>query len=165
MPDNQVNEDNEMREIDELQNVVIGTASREGNKSDGIVAPPLEEPNTGVVTGPKEDPEDKAAIIVQIEAQYPGGSDAWRKYISREINRHMDELQEDGKAGTCIVQFIVDLEGNISEVEALTMKGSKLAELCADAVRKGPKWIPAENNGKKVKAYRRQPVTFQLMNE
>lgn len=165
VPDNEVNEDNEMRDIDDLQDVMIGTANVPGDKFDGVLAAPLDEVHTGVVTGPKEDPEDKIFLTTQIEAQYPGGAEAWRKYISREMNRYMDELQEEGKAGTCIVQFIVDREGVISEVEALTMKGTKLAELCVNAIRKGPKWIPAENNGKKVKAYRKQPVTFQLVNE
>lgn len=161
--DHLVNDDNEMKDVEDLKDVKIGTGNSEGEKDDGRVAPPIDEPHTGVVAAPKEDPDDKIAIIVQIEAQYPGGADAWRKYISREINRYIDELQDDGKAGTCVVQFIVDREGNISEVVAVTMMGTKLAELCVNAVRKGPKWIPAENNGKKVKAYRKQPVTFQLM--
>ncbi len=165
VPDDQVNADNEMRDVEDLKDVVIGTANTAGDKYDGIVAPPMDEVHTGVVTGPKEDPDDAIFLTTQIEAQYPGGNEAWRKYISREMNRYMDELQEDGKAGTCIVQFIVDREGNISEVEAVTMKGTKLAELCVNAIRKGPRWIPAENNGKKVKAYRKQPVTFQLLSE
>ncbi|MBX3239592.1 MAG: energy transducer TonB [Chitinophagaceae bacterium] len=163
--DQLVNEENEMRPNEELLDATIGTENKKGDKDLGIVAPPVEEPNTGVTVGPKEDPEDHILVHVQIEAKYPGGDQAWRKYISREINRYMDELQEEGKAGTCIVQFVVDREGNISEVEALTMKGTKLAELCVNAIRKGPKWTPAENNGKKVKAYRKQPVTFQLLNE
>ena len=71
-------------------------------------------------------------------------------------------MKDAGKAGTCVVQFIVDREGNISEVEALTMKGTKLAEICVNAIKRGPKWTPAEQNGRKVKAYRKQPVTFQI---
>jgi protein TonB len=45
------------------------------------------------------------------------------------------------------------------------MKGTKLAEICVNAIRKGPKWTPAEQNGRKVKAYRKQPVTFQIAEE
>jgi protein TonB len=40
--------------------------------------------------------------------------------------------------------------------------GTKLAEIATAAIRKGPKWKPAVQNGRQVKAYRRQPVTFQL---
>ena len=42
---------------------------------------------------------------------------------------------------------------------------SKLAEIAVNAIRKGPKWKPAVQNGRNVKAYRRQPVTFQLAEE
>jgi len=71
-----------------------------------------------------------------------------------------------------VVLFIVDKEGMVSEVRALPCgeagvgnclpPNSKLAEIAVNAIRKGPKWKPAIQNGRNVKAYRRQPVTFQL---
>ncbi|MFT3948736.1 MAG: energy transducer TonB [Agriterribacter sp.] len=150
-----------MKDIDDIIDTKISTINQAGDKTSDIVSPPIEDNHTGVIIGPKEE-RDEPLITVQIQARFPGGDEAWRKYISKEIERHTDELQEDGKAGTCIVQFIVDKDGKISDVEALTMKGTKLAELCVNAVRKGPDWAPAENNGMKVKAYRKQPVTFRI---
>lgn len=162
--DEEVKPEEEMKEIEELKEATISTVNQEGAKDLGIVAPPVEDKG-GVVAAPKVDDEDKVFQKVEIEAKFPGGEAAWAKYISREINRYIDELQEAGKAGTCVVQFIVDKEGNISEVEALTMKGTKLAEICVNAIKKGPKWVAAEQNGRKVKAYRKQPVTFQIAEE
>lgn len=159
--DEEVKPEEEMKEVEKLEDTKIGVTNQEGQKDLGIVAPPVEDKG-GVVAAPKVEDEDKVFQKVEIEAQFPGGEGAWTKYISREINRYIDELQEAGKAGTCLVQFIVDKEGNISEVEALTMKGTKLAEICVNAIKKGPKWTPAEQNGRKVKAYRKQPVTFQI---
>lgn len=162
--DEEVKPEEEMKEVEELKDVAISTVNQEGTKDLGIVAPPVEDKG-GVVAAPKVEDEDKVFQKVEIEAQFPGGEKAWTKYISREINRYIDELQEAGKTGTCLVQFIVDKDGNISDVEALTMKGTKLAEICVNAIRKGPKWTPAVQNGRKVKAYRKQPVTFQLAEE
>ena len=162
--DEEVKPEEEMKEVEELKDVAISTVNQEGQKDLGIVAPPVEDKG-GVVAAPKVEDEDKVFQKVEIEAQFPGGEKAWTKYITREITRYIDELQEAGKAGTCLVQFIVDKEGNISDVEALTMKGTKLAEICVNAIRKGPKWTPAEQNGRKVKAYRKQPVTFQMPEE
>lgn len=162
--DEEVKPEEEMKEVEELKEATISTVSQEGVKDLGIVAPPVEDKG-GVVAAPVVDDEDKVFQKVEIEAKFPGGDKAWTRYISREINRYIDELQEAGKAGTCVVQFIVDREGNISEVEALTMKGTKLAEICVNAIKKGPKWTPAEQNGRKVKAYRKQPVTFQIAEE
>jgi protein TonB len=69
----------------------------------------------------------------------------------------------------------VDKEGAVSEVRALPCSeagvasclppNSKLAEIAVNAIKKGPKWKPAVQNGRNVKAYRRQPVTFQLAEE
>ncbi|MFT3748206.1 MAG: energy transducer TonB [Agriterribacter sp.] len=162
--DEEVKPEEEMKEVEKLEDTKIGLTNQEGQKDLGIVAPPVEDKG-GVVAAPKVEDEDKVFQKVEIEAQFPGGEGAWTKYISREINRYIDELQEAGKAGTCLVQFIVDKEGNISDVEALTMKGTKLAEICVNAIKKGPKWTPAEQNGRKVKAYRKQPVTFQIQEE
>lgn len=159
--DEEVKPEEEMKEVEELKEATISTINQEGVKDLGIVAPPVEDKG-GVVEAPVKDDDDKVFQKVEIEAKFPGGDKAWAKYISREINRYIDELQDAGKAGTCVVQFIVDREGNISDVEALTMKGTKLAEICVNAIRKGPKWTPAEQNGRKVKAYRKQPVTFQI---
>jgi protein TonB len=42
------------------------------------------------------------------------------------------------------------------------MKGTKLAEIAVNAIRKGPAWKPAVQNGRQVNAYREQPVTFTI---
>ncbi|HRP33293.1 MAG TPA: energy transducer TonB [Agriterribacter sp.] len=162
--DEEVKPEEQMKEVEELKEATISTVNQEGVKDLGIVAPPVEDKG-GVVAAPVADDEDKVFQKVEIEAAFPGGDKAWSRYISREINRYIDELQEDGKAGTCVVQFIVDREGNISDVQALTMKGTKLAEICVNAIKRGPKWTPAEQNGRKVKAYRKQPVTFKIADE
>jgi protein TonB len=81
------------------------------------------------------------------------------------VEKRIDELTDDGRSGTCEVQFIVDREGLVSSVEALTMKGTKLAEVAVNAIKKGPKWVPAIQNGRQVKAWRRQKITFRLPDE
>ncbi|MFT4019774.1 MAG: N-acetylmuramoyl-L-alanine amidase [Agriterribacter sp.] len=99
---------------------------------------------------------------VEKEASFPGGEKAWLKYISRQVTQNIDTLQKAKVTGTCLVQFIVDKEGNVSNTEALTLKGTKFSEVVVNAIAKGPKWVPAMQNGKPVKAYRKQPVTFQI---
>ena len=59
-----------------------------------------------------------------------------------------------------MVQFIVDVAGNISDVKALTAHGYGMEEEAVRIIRSGPKWTPCIQNGKQVKAYKRQPVTF-----
>ena len=99
---------------------------------------------------------------VEVEAEFPGGDEAWTQYIRQHIEKNIDVLVKDDKSGTCRVKFIVDKNGNVKNVEALTMQDSKLAKIAIRAILKGPKWIPASQNGRKVNAYREQPITFTL---
>jgi protein TonB len=59
-----------------------------------------------------------------------------------------------------VVQFIVDKDGNVSEVKALTSHGYGMEEEAVRVIKRGPKWTPAIQNGRQVKAYRKQPITF-----
>ena len=108
----------------------------------------------------KAEPNDSTTYSkVEIEASFPGGPAAWTKYITKQIMQSIDQLRKKDY-GTCIVKFIVGKNGYISEVEATTMKKSRLAKIAVEAIENGPRWIPAQQNGKYVNAYRLQPVTL-----
>ena len=172
--DEEVKEDEKPPEIEKLEDTKIGTVNQEGTKDEGIVAPPVEDKGA-VIEAPKQDDEDKVFQKVEIDAEFPGGNSGWTRYVTREIERNIDELQDDGRSGTVVVLFIVDKEGGVSDVRALPCNeagvanclgpGTKLADIASNAIRRGPKWKPAVQNGRNVKAYRRQPVTFQLAEE
>lgn len=154
-------------EVKELEEAKIDVKTVEGTKDEGIVAPPVEDKGTQVVEAPKkvEEPEDFIFTKVEIEAEYPGGQGAWLKYVKKTIEANMDELTEAGESGQCIIKFVVDKTGKVSDVEATTMKGTKLAEVAVNAIRKGPAWTPAQQNGRKVNAYRLQPITFTITDQ
>jgi len=104
-------------------------------------------------------PEHKDLVFtkVETEASFPGGQAAWSKYIANQVGK--SKLRKKNY-GTCIIKFMVDKNGNISDVEATTMPGSPLAKIAENAIKNGPKWIPAQQNGKFVNAWRLQPVTL-----
>jgi periplasmic protein TonB len=102
-------------------------------------------------------------VKVDKEAQFPGGEKKWNNFVLKAIQNRINELVTDkSSAGTCEVQFIVDKEGSITNVEAINMKNSILAKIMVRSIEKGPKWEPAFVNGVPVKAIRRQKVTFRL---
>ncbi len=96
---------------------------------------------------------------VENEAEFPGGYQAWLKYIVSKIQQEQDSIQNED-FGTCLVKFIVNTDGSINNVEATTMKNSQLARIAVDAIRNGPKWKPATQNNQVVASYRLQPVTL-----
>ncbi len=100
----------------------------------------------------------------EIEASFPGGQNAWLKYVFKQITGNMNELTSDNRPGTCRVRFIVDKEGKVSDINALNMKRSVLAKIAVKAIANGPKWIPAMQNGRPVKSYKEQSITFKTKN-
>ena len=95
------------------------------------------------------------------EASFPGGIMAWSRYISENLAPDLGDFK-DRDNGTCVVQFIIDTNGRVSDVKATTMKGTLLARVAVQAIKRGPKWIPAMQYGRHVKAFRLQPVTLTL---
>ena len=153
-------------ENEKIEEAKVDVKTVEGTKDVGIVAPPQEE-KSQVVEAPKvvAEDEDKVFTKVEIEASFPGGDGGWARYVKKAIEGNIDELTDAGQSGTCRVRFIVSKDGSVSDVVALTMQGSKLAEVAVNAIRKGPKWTPAQQNGRHVNAYREQPVTFTIQDQ
>ncbi len=94
-------------------------------------------------------------------ATFPGGIDSWRKYL--EANLHYPKkAQKKQIEGLVRVQMVVDVNGNIGEVEAMNDPGGGLAAEAVRVVKEGPKWIPAFQNGKNVTYRFVQSITFAL---
>ncbi len=148
-------------DIQQIIDAKIDVKTTMGPKDDGgFIDPPADVTGTQVIAKPvSKQNEDSVFIGVEIDATFPGGAGAWTKYVSKAVQGNIDEFSESDY-GTCIVKFIVDKTGKVSHVEATTMKNTKLAEIAINAIRKGPDWIPAQQNGRYVNAYRFQPVTF-----
>lgn len=108
-------------------------------------------------------PSDSVFRKVGIEAAFPGGAAVWRNFLMKNLNASIP-VDKGAPAGTytVIVQFVVDIDGNIFDIKALTNHGYGMETEVIRVISIGPKWESALLNGKKVKAYRRQPVTFQL---
>jgi periplasmic protein TonB len=114
----------------------------------------------------EDNPDEKTFDKVEIEASFPGGDAAWRKYLENTLNANTP-VEYGAPAGnyTVLIQFVVSKDGSISEVKALTHHGYGMEQEVIRVIRMGPKWIPAIQDGKQVKAYRRQPVTFWIEEE
>ncbi len=148
-----------------LVDTKIGVINQEGIKTN-IVAPPLEQ-GTGVVAAPKDDQDyDKEFKSVQIDAQFPGGFDAWSKYLQRNLNSEVP-IDNGAPAGsyTVTVSFLVDKDGNISQVKAENDPGYGTAAEAVRVIERGPKWIPAVQNGRNVIYRHRQKITFTVQDE
>lgn len=163
--DDQVKEDEMPPPVEDLEDAKIGNINQDGLKDDGITAPPVETEGKGIVEAPKKKEEDYEGIFtsVQIESEYAEGKAAWERFLNKNL-RYPQEAIDQMIQGDVYVQFLVDGEGNISNIEAI----SGPEELRAEAVRvirKSGKWTAAIQNGRKVKSWKKQPIKFRLATE
>lgn len=166
--DNEVKEEEKPPEQEKLQDTRIGTMNQEGVKDEGIVVIAASDGGKGVVEAPKakitEDYE-KTFIKVEIESEYPGGPTAWQRYLNKNFHYPEDAASNEIQ-GVVMIQFIVDKEGNVSEVQAISgPEEGGLREEAVRVIRKSGLWIPAIQNGRKVKSYKKQAVVFKLMTQ
>jgi TonB-dependent SusC/RagA subfamily outer membrane receptor len=103
---------------------------------------------------------------VEHETEFPGGQPLWRRYLERYLNAQVPS-DKGAPAGqyTVELQFIVNLDGSLSDIKALTKHGYGMEEEAIRALSRGPKWEPAQQNGKTVATYRKQPITFVVSDQ
>jgi len=149
----------------ELEKTKIDVQSQEGIKDDNIAAPVDLDQGKQIIEVQKED-ENKIFEKVEVEASFPGAEGAWKKFLERNLNPStpVDNGAPEGTY-TVYVQFVVSKDGSISDVKALTNHGYGMEQEAIRVIKKGPAWNPAVQNGRKVNAYRKQPITFQVQSE
>ena len=118
----------------------------------GIVAPST---GTGVVAAPAA-----PAIFSYVEQPPVSGYDL-TAYLSKNIH-YPDAAREANIEGRVIVKFVVNEDGSISDVQVVRGIGSGCDEEAKRVVMAMPKWKPGKQNGKAVKVYFTQPISFKL---
>jgi protein TonB len=94
----------------------------------------------------------------EIEATFKGGDKAWKKYM--ESMKLPDRAINLGVKGTVRVLFVVQADGLVADVRLLSSIEYSFDDEAMRLIRNSPRWEPAVQDGKNVKAYRIQPVTI-----
>ncbi|PJE45537.1 MAG: hypothetical protein CUR34_11860 [Sediminibacterium sp.] len=130
-----------------------------------LPAPPPPPPS-GRPAQVKEESYDKVFTKTEVPASFPGGKEAWQKYLERNLKMDLPVINgaPPGKY-TVIVSFIVAPDGGISNVKADNDPGYQTAAEAVRMIVKGPKWVPAKQNGKAVKSKVKQSITYVISEE
>ncbi len=97
----------------------------------------------------------------EIEAVYKGGTKRIREIITSNI-KVPDRTESLTKGGTVNVRFIVDINGKPKDIEILHSVEFAFDEEAMRVVALLKNWIPASDKGRKVNAYRIQPITLSF---
>jgi protein TonB len=107
----------------------------------------------------KNGPDSTAFAMVEREADFKGGEKAWNKYLISNIN-YPKRAASLNKHGTVVVTFVVTTTGGLADLTITKSIEYSIDEEATSVIGKSPKWTPALQKGRLVKAYRRQPITF-----
>jgi protein TonB len=94
--------------------------------------------------------EEEIFTIVEDMPSFPGGEEALFKYLAQNI-KYPQIAKEAGITGRVFVNFVIDKEGNVTDVKVLRGIGGGCDEEAVRVVKNMPKWSPGKQRGKPVK--------------
>ncbi len=148
--------------MEDLDSAKIDLVKRDGIPDPGITdVKPLVD-KKGILEV-KHTEEEGPRVTVDLDAKFNGN---WRQYLERNLVPDIP-VNNGAPAGrySVDVKFVVDVEGHVSDIIALTRHGFGMEEEAVRVIRKSAKWEPAVFDGRMVKAYRRQLITFVVEGE
>ncbi|MBS1501685.1 MAG: TonB family protein [Bacteroidetes bacterium] len=159
-PDNEVKE--QPPKIEELKTADPGQKTIKGDPNADIV---INEPvgNSDVKQVTEEDP-NKIFTAVEEEPSFPGGQDAFIKYLSKNIH-YPAVARENGVQGKVFLSFVCEKDGSLTDIKVVRGIGSGCDDEAVRVLKNSPKWTPGVQNGKHVRVAYTIPITFALQSE
>ncbi|MBL7732003.1 MAG: energy transducer TonB [Chitinophagaceae bacterium] len=150
---------------DDMKDAVIGDEFRKGRQDDGIPTDGPTPPGdgSGIIEAPKKSEPEPIFTSVEVDAKFKGN---WKAFLEKNLNAEVP-VRHDAPPGrySVVVRFVVDLEGNVSDIQPLTEHGYGMEDEAVRVLRKATKWDPAYQNGYQVKAYKKQVIIFEVLGE
>ena len=153
--DEEVREEEEIPDQKELEDVVIATKTVEGNTNVETLTEVAAPTEVGEVV------EDKIFTFVEQQPTFPGGDAEFSKFIRKNL-KYPPAAQRNGLEGIVVLQFVVNKEGEISDVTVVKKLGGGTDEEAARVAKLLPKYVPARQNGRPVSFRYTLPIRFSL---
>ncbi|MBO5351214.1 MAG: TonB family protein [Alistipes sp.] len=106
--------------------------------------------------------DEEVFLIVESMPKFEGGDiNTFRQWVQMRV-QYPKELQDAGVSGRVIVQFVVDTDGSVTNVQTLRTPDKRLSDQVVELVKKSPKWQPGMQRGVAVKASMTFPIEFKV---
>jgi protein TonB len=94
------------------------------------------------------------------DAEYKGGAASWLQFLSANC-KYPEEAVNNEISGIVKIQFVVEKDGTVSNVQALSGPDI-LQKEAIRVIRASKQWEPMSLGGHKVRSYKIQPIVFRL---
>jgi len=110
---------------------------------------------------PEPENVEEVVVIAEVMPEPLGGMSSFYNYVREELKypRKARNLDIQGKV---FVQFVIDKQGNITEVMAIKGIGGGCDEEAVRVIQKAPGWAPGKQRGIPVNVRMVMPITFSL---
>jgi TonB family protein len=153
-----------LRVINVIKNTpeeVKGNTASETVKGDTEYYEPAIDPDAKGPEPATKPAEDEIFTAVEQNAEFPGGPRAFEAFL-RENLRYPSAAQRANVGGKVYIQFVVNTDGSIQDVQILRSVGFGCDEEAIRLIKAVPRWTPGKQSGRKVRARFTQPITFIL---
>jgi protein TonB len=110
---------------------------------------------------PEEEATDEIFMVVEDQPEPQGGMQAFYEYVGKNM-KYPSQARRMGIEGKVFVQFVVDKDGTISQVQAIKGIGAGCDEEAVRVLQNAPKWKPGKQRGRPVRVRMVLPITFRL---
>ena len=114
-----------------------------------------------ISVSPLDVSSDQEFIVVEEMPEFPGGMSAAMDYLSKNV-KYPKEAYDKGIQGRVIVQYVVEKDGDISNVKVVRSIDPLLDAEAVRVIKSMPKWKPGTQKGQNVRVRYTMPVTFSL---
>ena len=110
-----------------------------------------------------QDP-DRIYAVAQHEPDYPGGIEKYKKYLDTAIHYPVSAKQQNLQ-GRVILSMIVEKDGSLTDIKVERGISDDLDKEAVRVLKNSPKWQPAMQGTRVVKAFWSTVIIFKLPNE
>jgi protein TonB len=118
----------------------------------------IEEVGNGPVTEViAEDTSVHSLAGIEQKPEFPGGIEKFYAFVGKNYQ----PPEEEGLKGKVYVTFVVEKDGSLTDIKVIRDIGYGTGKEAIRVLKKCPKWLPGEQNGKKVRVLYSLPITIQ----
>jgi tonB family C-terminal domain len=117
-----------------------------------------------VVVKEEEIVEEEIFVTAETMPSFMGGDlGVFRNWVQKQLN-YPPIAQENGIQGKVIIQFVVEKDGRLTNVQVLSTPDRSLSEEAVRVLQLSPRWSPGKQRNQPVRIKYTLPVDFRIQN-